>query len=51
MDLLSKLYNKWNTGTIENKYSMIHRPGKMYSKFEFEKNFPNSMWNISQNLS
>lgn len=49
------LYNKWtntrNTGTIENKYSMIHRPGKMYSKFEFEKNFPNSMWNISQNLS
>lgn len=35
----------------EYKYSMIHRPGKMYSKFEFEKNFPNSMWNISQNLS
>lgn len=55
MDLLSKLYNKWtntrNTGTIENKYSMIHRPGKMYSKFEIEKNFPKSMWNISQNLS
>lgn len=41
MDLLSKLYNKWtntrNTGTIENKYSMIHRPGKMNSKFEFDQ--------------
>lgn len=30
-------------GIIENKYSMIYCLGKMYSKFEFEKNFLNFM--------